>query len=147
MSFTIVCGRRHNVNEELLRLAAHSIPALIIDGANAADPHRLVSYASPEVCDDIFVLETELIYKLRDAITQLQTLAERSTAEHVYVTTFDKLFNYQDEEENENVYTQVWLLLRRAAINYHITVGVRAGSLQEAYARRLARGAVWVTLP
>jgi hypothetical protein len=146
MPIVVLCGNRHIVNSEVLRSAASHTTALIIDGANAADPHTMLQYTKPENLDEIFVLETELIYKLRDAIVEISSLAKEADTNYVFFTTFDALFNYQDEEENQDVYRQVWLLLRQAAIKYHILVGVRAGSMQETYGRMYAKGAQWVTL-
>lgn len=146
MTLTILYGNRHAVNHMVLWSATQQLPTLIIDGANYADPHRILSFGDAEVCDEIFVLETELIYKLRDAVSDLAQHALTAKTKRVCFTTFDALFNYQDAVENNAVFSQVWLLLRRAAIKYDIIVGVRAGSTQEQLAINYARGATWVTL-
>src|SRR5262249_41960982 len=116
-----------------------------IDAAQRADPHALLLETTAEALDQVFVVETEGIYSLRDALVRLPELVAQTQARAVCVTTFDRLFHYQDAAETADVYRQIWLLLHRAAVGRRLTVGVPAGSTQAAHAAAVG-GATWVAL-
>jgi hypothetical protein len=140
---TAICGRGRAVNAQLLAEATMNAPNLIIDCANCADPHAIARYSSAEALDDVHIIEVDLIYKFRDVLLALDETVKHIGAKKIIITTFDKLFNYQDKEENTDVYLQIWLLLRRMAATHDIIVGVREASAQEELARKYAGAIQW----
>jgi hypothetical protein len=138
MGLAVICGTRHDMHQRILRIAAANQPVLIVDCATCADPHTLVRYATPEALDQIYVIEVDLLYKFRDVLLQLEQLAKSVGAKKILISAFDRLFHYQDEEENGDVHEQIWLLLRRIAAAHDIVVAVRKGTVHEGFARRFA---------
>lgn len=116
------------INYELLRYAAQQAPAMVIDCANAADPHRLYPEFSHETLNQIYVVELELLYKFRDILKNAARYADKVRARSVIVTTSDFLFHYQDPEENQNIHHHCWELMRQLGQIYDVRVGVLANS-------------------
>jgi len=109
--------RGPEVNRKLLIYAANH-GALVIDAANAANPHTLHPEISEERFNNLEIIGCELLYKFRDI---LKTVKPKGT---LIVTTFDHLFNYQDDEENHNVLEHAWELMKNLAKRKNVIVGV-----------------------
>lgn len=124
------------INYDLLRYAARQAPALVIDCANVADPHRLYPEFSHETLRQIYVVELELLYKFRDVLKNVPRYVEKIRARTVVVTTADYLFHYQDKEENYDIHQHCWELLRELGQVYDVRVGVLANSEHLAFAQR-----------
>jgi hypothetical protein len=99
---------------------------LIIDCANAANPHKIK--IPQEELWNYEVICVELLYALRD-ITQ--RLPQKYTT--ILITPMEVLFNYQNERENIALYSQIWQNLQKS--NATIYVGILRGSKHEKYAR------------
>jgi hypothetical protein len=117
-----------SVNHALLMYAAEHIPCLVIDCANAANPHAIFPEVPLEKMSQMYVVELELLYKFRDVLVQAHCFLKRLQAQHLIVTTPGHLFNYQDELENHNIIEQSWELMRALGKTYTVVVGVLRNS-------------------
>ncbi|MCA9404528.1 MAG: hypothetical protein KC897_12140 [Candidatus Omnitrophica bacterium] len=124
------------INYELLRYAARQAPALVVDCANAADPHRLYPEFPHETLGQIYVIELELLYKFRDILKNAPRYAARVRARTVVVTTCDYLFHYQDPEENRDIHHHCWELMRGLGQTYDVRVGILAHSEHLEFAQK-----------
>lgn len=59
-------------SQELINYALKNTPSLIIDCANAADPHTYFPYHDEECFENTYVLPVDLLYKFRDSLLQTQ---------------------------------------------------------------------------
>jgi hypothetical protein len=133
MALIGICGSYGSVNLSLLPYAINNAPSLIVDCANCANPHVLFPFTQPEDMEHVFVVQAELIYKLRDTIKEIPELVKDINPKCIIVTAFDRLFHYDDSEENENVYEHAWELMKKYSKDYDFFVGV---SEQKDFARR-----------
>ena len=115
---TAIKGPKNDVNNTLMNYATKIAPVLIIDCANWADPHTFV-FTPPETLQKIYVMQAEIIYKLRDILKQLNGLKLNK----ILVTTFS-LFDYGDDKENHDLFEHSWQLLQKLSARHEIFVGV-----------------------
>ena len=124
------------INRKLLLYASQHLPALIIDCANAANPHSLYPTVPFEHMNRMFVIELELLYKFRDVLLRIPGMAKKLRVQCIVITTSDHLFNYQDKEENQNIFRHSWELMQSIGEKHTIVVGIRKGSLHEPFAQK-----------
>ncbi|MBS3109791.1 hypothetical protein J4227_04655 [Candidatus Woesearchaeota archaeon] len=122
------------MDRKLLLHAFDSLPCLVIDCANAANPHALFPDAPLEKFNSVYIIEVEMLYKFRDVLKRLFGMAKKTGAETVIITSFRHLFNYQDEIENANIYEQCWRIMKKAGTKCRIIVSVHQS--QEKMARK-----------
>jgi hypothetical protein len=135
MSLITVIGDR-SLNSKLLLYASRHIPSLIIDCANAANPHSIFPDVPIERMNQIYVIELELLYKFRDVLLRLPSMINKLGLRCTIVTTSDGLFNYQDEIENNDIIEHSWELMRQIGSKKTIIVGVSYGSIHEKFAKK-----------
>ena len=143
MALRAVIGPRNTINTSVLNEAAMYPPALVLDCSNCADPYKLVHHVNPDDLEHVHVVEIEMLYKLRHMVEKIPFMLDTLRIGEVYITTFDRLFHYQDEWENYNIYAHTWEILKEIALDYDIVVAVREGTLQEKLARRHAEVHEW----
>ncbi|HLP79514.1 MAG TPA: hypothetical protein VK158_02685 [Acidobacteriota bacterium] len=119
-----IVGEKRNVIQKLFAKA--KTPALVIDCANAANPHRLK--ITQEQLTDYHIIPIELLYAFRDITKNLPTQFAS-----IIITPIDILFNYHDNNENMHMYSQAWENLRKHKGT--IYVGVNKGTIHENYAK------------
>ncbi len=119
-----IVGKKRAVIDQLFAKA--KTPALVIDCANAANPHRLK--VLQENLMQFHIVPIELLYAFRDISKKIP-----DGYASIIVTPIDVLFNYHDNDENLAIYSQTWYNLR----NYKgtIYVGIAQGSMHEKYAK------------
>ncbi len=125
-------GSHKAVNWILLQQAFQEQPSLIIDCANCANPHRVMQHA--DQFHDTYVMEVELIYTFRDVLKQIDTFASQKGIKRVVITTPRGLFNYQDTEENKNIFEHAWILIAKLSTKYEVVIGIVQD--QEALAKK-----------
>jgi len=132
MALIGITGSESQVNNQLMQYAAEYAPCLIIDCANYANPHAInIPF---EKLHNIYVLNTDLLYKLRDTLHQVPLLMRKINAQTLIITPFTDLFHYQDKQENQNIYEHSWELLQFLGKTYTIFVGIAPD--QEVFAQR-----------
>jgi hypothetical protein len=107
----------NSVNRELL-FKAFEKPSLIIDCGNCANPH-----IKEEQLHDVYVMNAEAIYRLRDALNQADHWLNKLKLKSIIVTTLHTLFSYDDETENYNVIEHCWQIMKRLSEKYPVFVG------------------------
>jgi hypothetical protein len=130
-------GASEAVNQRLLLYAAEHAPSLIIDCANCANPHALPFF------DGVFVVQSEMLYKFRDTLKHFSAIVRSLVINCVVITTFDRLFNYGNDEENIAVFEHIWELI--PCLGYDVFIGICAGSIHEDFARKHSGKIVEVT--
>lgn len=135
MSLIGVLGGK-GLNKCIIAMAAKNTPSLIIDCANAADPHSLFPDVELEKMGQIYVIELELLYKFRDVLLRVPAIAKQRGIKMIAITTSDHLFNYQDERENNNIIEHSWLLMRKIGQSYPVIVGISEGSVHMKFAMK-----------
>lgn len=115
-------GNRVSASDAVITHALQHTPSLILDCANRADPYSFMHEAPIEAFDHVHVVSFDLLYSLQDALLRAPQDLQETKAQTLIVTAFDGLFNYQDDEENENLYQHAWQLLRRIAKRYDVHV-------------------------
>lgn len=103
----------------------------MLDCALTADPHRYITHE--QRFRELYVLEIEMIYKLRDTLLQLNTIQKNTRYSIIVITAFVQLMNYQDEEENTEIYTHCWEILQN--IRIPVIIGIAKKSMQAAFAK------------
>ncbi len=116
--------RGPEINRKLLLHAVEHAPTLFVDCANCANPHSLFPLIPFEHFRKVYVLEVEMLYKFRDVIKQLPPIATSLNAHCIIISTFGGLFNYDNDEENNEIYLHAWELMRLLSLDYHVIVGV-----------------------
>lgn len=123
-------------NNEVFMYGSEHLPCLVIDCANFADPHRFYPDISLEQMQHMYVFELELLHRFRDVLRQLPLYAKRHQVQSVIVTTCDHLINYQDEQENRDIYQHAWELMRKMGGRWDIVAAVLRDSGQCHWARQ-----------
>lgn len=135
----LIAVRGKSANYALLDYARKNIPCLIVDCANVADPHSL-PFENPQVLDQIYVIQAEVIYSLRACLKKLNKLR----TDTILITTF-RLFDYGDENENRNIYKHCWILIKNISKRKTVVIGI--DSEQEYFASKYADKVInWDTL-
>jgi len=112
-------------NHRLLLHAIETSPSLFIDCDNCANPHALFPYPF-EKMSQVYVIQAELIYKFRDILKELPNLLTQlpDKTNNIIISSFNKLMNYQDKEENNNIFDHCWELLEKHGKQLNILIGV-----------------------
>jgi len=118
-----VRGRPQAVNRKLMLYALSHTPALVLDCSTSANPHAF-PFIPVEQFSLVSVIEIELLYLLRDVLKVTPQLAQQCGAQCIIVTTFARLFHYQDEAENQDLLNHIWELVRTLADQYPVFVGI-----------------------
>jgi len=132
-----------HVNQLLLKKAVELRPSFIIDCANCANPHNLFPISEEEL-SQVFVIEVEVLYMLRDALKNIPETAKKLGVNIIIVTSFHRLFDYGDEKENKDVYEHSWELMNQYSTKYDIIVGIKKDSVHEELARKYCSNIVEV---
>jgi len=130
MSLRAVVGNHRRLNHELLLYAFENVPCLVVDCANVANPHPFASRFPLELFHKVFVVEVELIYTLRDVLKRVPRHINELGLKCVVITSFNHLFNYQDEHENREIYLHAWELMKEISQSVDVFVGVKEGGKQ-----------------
>ncbi len=138
MTLTVIVGNNRHLNTKLLLYAAANVPSLVIDCANCANPHKLFPKVTIEQLSKIYVVELELLYKFRDVLLRVPSIAKQKEIKTIVVTISDFLFHYQDEIENNNITEHCWELLHEIGKKYEIVAGLDYNSKQIEFAKRFA---------
>ncbi len=129
-------------NVKLLKFAARHPPSLVVDCANAADPHKLYPGVTLEQLSKVYVVELELLYKFRDVLLRVPSIMRKIGGDYVVVTTSNHLFHYQNEKENHDILEHAWQILRFLSRRYKIIAGVAPEHM--GYAKRYC-DKLWAT--
>lgn len=131
-----VIGEAKDANERVLLYACRKGGFLIIDCANAADPHRLFPKVTAEQLADVHTMPIDLLYQFRDAAKALPTLLLRSGMRYAVFTAPHHLFSYHDDDEDLAVIEHAWELLARISCDHHILFAAPKGTAHERLARK-----------
>lgn len=129
MTLTAVAGRSDDVNTRLMMLALRS-PSLVIDCANYANAHAFHPYSDLSNFLQVHVVTVEAIYRFRDSLVRAESFARKLGTRRIIITTFHRLFNYDDKDELEDVYEHCWSLMKDLSQEHEVFAGVRHGSDQ-----------------
>jgi hypothetical protein len=119
--------RGEHVDRKLMLYALAHTPSLVLDCANSANLHALYPHASPEAFRQAHVITIDAIYRFRDALEGAGSWAERLEARTIVVTSYDRLFSYDDAVEKEHVLSQAWETIVRLSQRYDVVVPYREG--------------------
>jgi len=113
-----------HANTALLLYALGNAPSLVIDCANCADPHSLFPYVQEEDFEEVYVIEIELLYLLRDVLKRTRKIAEERHLKCIVIPTFDYLFAYDNKEENKEIFSQCWEMVKELSKSYDILIAI-----------------------
>ena len=99
-------------SQELINYALKNTPSLIIDCANAADPHTYFPYHDEECFENTYVLPVDLLYKFRDSLLQTQKFIQEKKIKVIVITSYSKLFHYNNNTENNLVLNHCFELMK-----------------------------------
>ena|SRR3989344_610237 len=125
MTLTCIKEDSSKININLLIYAFENPPSLVLDCNNASNPHFLFPYIALEKLDSVYIIEIELIYKLRDTLKVTRNIVKQLEIKTIVITPFNKLFNYNNEKENYQVLLHSWELIRNLSFNYDVVVGIK----------------------
>jgi len=118
-------------DEVLLKKALQYQPSLLIDCTNCANPHRLYPYATEQELANVLMIPTESLYRFRNAILQLPMLAKTYNVKAILLTSFHKLFDYNDKVENESILNFAWEQLEQLSKDHLVFVGQKSDYASE----------------
>jgi hypothetical protein len=133
MSLQIIIGTDRTIDAKVVRLALDNFPSILVDASNSANLHKFPEY-DPEHFNNVHVIEVEALYRLTTTLKKIHTIARAINISKIFITTF-RLFNYDDEQEINNIYIYAWELLNNLARDFNIVVGVEKGSIHEHLAK------------
>lgn len=107
MVYKVTCN-----SQELISYALKNTPALIIDCANAADPHTYFPYHNEDSFDNTYILSVDLLYKFRDSLLKTQKFIQEKKIKVIVVTSYSKLFHYNNDLENKMVLNHCYEIMR-----------------------------------
>jgi len=110
---------------ELVLNALKNPPALILDAGNKANPHRYFAYVPYDHFRQVHVVAVDAIYRFRDTLKQADRIASELCVKQIIITSFDYLFNYQDETENADVMEHVKELIAKLSKKYEVIANMK----------------------
>jgi len=131
MALKGVFGDSRRVNFELLREACNNYPSLFIDCNNCANPHLMFGIVSDEALHNVFVVQAESMYRFSTVLKELEDIAEQLNVKRIIISTFDRLFNFQNELENRMMNQNLWEMIKTisdSGISTEIITGVNSKS-------------------
>jgi hypothetical protein len=138
MGLISIEGESCSVNKRLMTKAFEEKPSLIIDCGNAADPFKLFPKVQEEELHNVFVINAEAIYRLRDSLKQAISWSRKIGARCIIVTTIHTLFSYDDETENYNVLEHCWEIMSEISKEYPLYVGIADDHMHKEFAKRFS---------
>src|SRR3569623_1511616 len=87
----------------------------------------------------MYVFELELLHRFRYVLKHLPAYAKRYNPKSIVVTTPDHLINYQDEQENKDIYIHAWQLMKQMGKNYTLVVGILPNTDQYNLAKKFCQ--------
>jgi len=106
----------------LVLYALKNPPSLIIDCANAANPHRFYPYVPYENFRQAFVVSVDAIYRYRDTLKNAEAIACSVGAVRIAITSHRYLFSYQDKAENRDVLKHCRDLIQVLSDKFEVSV-------------------------
>lgn len=134
MGLVGISGNPRKVNNSIMQLALDNTPCIVLDCVTAADAHKFFAHTTEDALENAWVIEIELLYKLRDALKIVPQWMTEKKCNKLFITCNRHLFHYQDENENRNVYAHIWDLLLQLGWKYDIVVALTPHSVQYAFA-------------
>lgn len=131
---SLVGLRGSSADASLLIYALEHAPSLVIDCSNAANPHAFFPFVNFEKFKQVFVVQAELIYTYRDVFKEIPKFAKEVGTKTIIVTTSHRVFNYQDEKENSDIFRASWARMKELSKDLDLFVGVHRS--QEHFARQ-----------
>jgi hypothetical protein len=108
-------------NSSILHYACRKAPVLFFDCANCANPHSLFPMPM-EKLHDVYVISAESLYKFRDTVKQLPSIANELNVNRIIITSFNSLFNYDDEDEVRDIHEYCWEMIHDMSKDFDIGV-------------------------
>jgi len=125
MALKCIRGRAGEVNRGIVAKAVELAPSLLIDAANSANIHQF-----PD-CHGFYVVQAESLYRLVPTLQQVPRLARRIPTKNVLITTFSRLFGYDNKAEDTDIFEYSWELIARLSEDYDFHVGIEQGTIHE----------------
>ena len=122
-------GNPKDVNTQLMFKALEQEPTLVIDCANSANAQEYKAFVDEESFKSTYVVEVDLIYKFRDTIRNIPTMARRVGVNTIIVTTFNRLSTLESEGKNQEIFEHAWVLLSELSTQHTVIVGVHEKQL------------------
>ena len=136
MTLTAIKGDRDQINKKLLAKAYETLPSLILDCGNAADPHAI--RVDEQLLHHVYVMNAEAIYRFRDALKSIPRWAAELKVKTIIITTIHILYSYDDETENFNVLENCWELMKGISNDYLVYVGIGKDKMHSVFAERFS---------
>jgi hypothetical protein len=114
----------------LLLAAFEKAPSLVIDCANCANPHALFPAVPLERMHDVYVMNAEAIYRLRDTLRQVPYWARKLGVKTIVITQIGGLFSYDDKEENRDIIEHCKEIIQGLSEEYEVLMGVSGWDIQ-----------------
>lgn len=134
----IVAYTSKQANDEVMYYAARNTPAVLIDCANAADPHKYHPYIDAETLNEIFVVGIDVLYNLPIVLRKSPQYLTENNSKTLCITNPEYLFHYQDQEENSDLRRIVWQLLSKLSTTYDIHIALKHNSPHVVWAKKYA---------
>ena len=122
-----IVGNRREVDRMLVQEGLKE-PCLFIDCSNCTDPHK-VACADEQSLRNFYVIPAESLYRFRPTLDKIEEIAKTLQVQRVIISTFSRLFNYDDKEENKDVYEYAWNIF--SSLELPVLVGIEQGSVNE----------------
>lgn len=135
MTLFAVRGDAREVNKYLLERAIDSAPAIFIDTANCANIHK-IPFASDEQCGQLYVLAAESLYRYKPTLLRLSYYSKIINTKNIFISAATHLFNYDDKEEDADIFAQCWAVINWLSTKYQVTIGVVPGTIHEDLAKK-----------
>lgn len=119
---------------DIISYAFEKVPAIIIDTANVADIHRYRDRNIEEYAG-LYVLQIDSLYRFIPTLRQLNKLSKKFATKNIFITTFTKLFNYDNPIEDIDIFIYAWELISNHALDKDIYVAVQKGTIHEHLSR------------
>lgn len=127
--FGLTGGCAKKVNTSLVRVALCLAPALFIDSANCANPHKYNEFELTQHAK-LDIIPAESLYRFKPTIENLNNTKHKI----IFIATFNHLFDFDNKEENHNVFVQCWELLAQLAKNKDIYLAIQKGTIHHQFA-------------
>jgi hypothetical protein len=118
-----IVGDARVVNRQLLNFAFIVAPAIFIDANNCSNIHKFPNIEIDKF-QKLYLLQAESLYRFKPTLLKVANIAKSIGTQYIFISTSSKLFAYDNDTENNDIYSQAWKIIHWLSKSFEVYVGI-----------------------
>ena len=123
--------KTQKINYQLIKQALQRAPALFIDSANCTNPHLFTDFELIQLCN-LEIIPAESLYRFKPTIQSLANTKHNI----IFIATFNHLFDFDNKEENANVFEACWNHIAHIAKTKDVYMAIQENTIHHTLAQK-----------